>query len=214
MKYIYTLSILLFISSNSFGQELNKSSDAIILTKLIHGQQLGFRLDYIKQIKKLENPKEEEGKEVSLALYKKIAEAYQQAFTAKELKELYTFYRTPLGKKLLESRDKLATEVSIIASKWEMEQQGIFIEEIAAPIYKDGKLTDTNGLVIEEVAVKTVEKVFPEIKNLQDLKKLLLKDPYMIADQRLLSAIIGKKEMEKLFNPEYLLPEKEKQTKQ
>ena len=90
--------------------------------------------------------------------------------------------------------------------EWEMEQQGI--EVIEPPIYtvEDGKLIDEKGNVVEEsIAPPPIEQEkLPEITNLEDLKKIVRKTPYMIGDQNLLIALFGQKEVDNLFKQAYL----------
>ena len=59
-----------------------------------------------------------------------------------------------------------------------------------------GLNTETNG---EEVAPKVEKIPLPKIATLDDLKSLLRKDPFIIADQNILLALFGKKELDTVF---------------
>ena len=83
-----------------------------------------------------------------------------------------------------------------------MEQQGITIEDLETPIFndKEDELMEPNAETIAEEVAPKVEKIpLPKIATLDDLKSLLRKDPFIIADQNILLALFGKKELDTVF---------------
>lgn len=184
-----------------------QESNALKLVKALHSKEIEPRVHFIKEIAQLENSNQAD-------LYKKLSEAYITLFTSEEITNLLAFYNTALGKKVLENQNKLNSDVSTIAMRWEMEQQGIPFEEIEPPTIIDGKLVDANGVVLQDFnnqefnpVKKAKEEDFPKINNLEDLKKIVVKDPNMISDHRLLLELLGEEEFKKLFNPEPQLPQ-------
>ena len=198
MKSLFTLMIL-----GLTFQGHTQQTDASKLVTLLHQQEMGFRLEMIQQYQ----PTDPSGKtkdSVALAqtLYTGIEAVYQKQFTAKELEDLYAFYSSPLGANLLERQSQLHSEISTVAFNWELEQQGISIDSLQLPVFNKredelmGLNTETNG---EEVAPKVEKIPLPKIATLDDLKSLLRKDPFIIADQNILLALFGKKELDAVF---------------
>ena len=124
MKSLFTLMIL-----GLTFQGHTQQTDASKLVTLLHQQEMGFRLEMIQQYQ----PTDPSGKtkdSVALAqtLYTGIEAVYQKQFSDKDLKDLYAFYSSPLGAKLLGQQDQLRSEISNVAFNWELEQQGISID--------------------------------------------------------------------------------------
>ena len=131
MKSLFTLMIL-----GLTFQGHTQQTDASKLVTLLHQQEMGFRLEMIQQYQ----PTDPSGKtkdSVALAqtLYTGIEAVYQKQFSDKDLKDLYAFYSSPLGAKLLEQQDQLHSEISNVAFNWELEQQGISIDSLATSCF-------------------------------------------------------------------------------
>ena len=208
MKSLFTLMIL-----GLTFQGHTQQTDASKLVTLLHQQEMGFRLEMIQQYQ----PTDPSGKtkdSVALAqtLYTGIEAVYQKQFSDKDLKDLYAFYSSPLGAKLLGQQDQLRSEISNVAFNWELEQQGISIEDLEPPVFNDteGELFDPNIQTIEEKDPPKIEEIpLPKIEDLDDLKALIRKDPLMISDQKILLALFGQEELENLMNHQFLEEEDE-----
>jgi len=208
MKSLFTLMIL-----GLTFQGHTQQTDASKLVTLLHQQEMGFRLEMIQQYQ----PTDPSGKtkdSVALAqtLYTGIEAVYQKQFSDKDLKDLYAFYSSPLGAKLLGQQDQLRSEISNVAFNWELEQQGISKEDLEPPVFNDteGELFDPNIQTIEEKDPPKIEEIpLPKIEDLDDLKALIRKDPLMISDQKILLALFGQEELENLMNHQFLEEEDE-----
>ena len=202
MSKLYFILMLLSVSFLGHTQTTEVSK----LTSLLHQHDLAYRLETIAQFQSLETQESSEKSKDSTALakslYTAIEAVYEKQFTPKELKDLYAFYSSPLGTKLLQQQAQLNGEISTVAYNWELEQQGITVDSLQLPIFndKDGEFSELNAETIEkEVAEKVEEIPLPNIATLDDLKTLLRKDPFVIADQNILLALFGKKELDSLF---------------
>ena len=195
------LFVLMILCLTVQGQA--QQTDASRLVKLIHQTDMDFRLELLQQFQPAEpSEKPKDSTALAKSLYTAIEAVYEKQFTPKELKDLYTFYKSPVGTKLLQQQAQLNSEISNVAYKWELEQQGITDEDLETPIFndKDGELMESNAEVIaEKVAPKVEEIPLPQIETLDDLKSLLRKDPFIIADQNILLALFGKKELDAVF---------------
>ena len=180
-----------------------QQTDASRLVKLIHQTDMDFRLELLQQFQPAEpSEKPKDSTALAKSLYTAIEAVYEKQFTPKELKDLYTFYKSPVGTKLLQQQAQLNSEISNVAYKWELEQQGITDEDLETTIFnnKEYEFMEPNAETIEnEVAEKVEEIPLPKIETLDDLKTLLRKDPFIIADQNILRALFGKKELEQLM---------------
>jgi len=183
------------------------------LVTLLHQQDMGFRLEMIQQFQPLETPsKVKDSAALAQALYTKMEAVYQKQFSEKDLKDLYAFYSSPLGAKLLEQQDQLHSEISNVAFNWELEQQGISIDSLQPPVFNDTEreLIASNAETIEKKDPQKIEEIpLPEIEDLDDLKTLIRKDPLMIGDQKILLALFGQEELENLMNHQFLEEEAE-----
>ena len=207
-KLFYIVSILCF-TVVGHSQDTNASK----LVTLLHQQDMGFRLEMIQQFQPLETPsKVKDSAALAQALYTKMEAVYQKQFSDKDLKDLYAFYSSPLGAKLLGQQDQLRSEISNVAFNWELEQQGISKEDLEPPVFNDteGELFDPNIQTIEEKDPPKIEEIpLPKIEDLDDLKALIRKDPLMISDQKILLALFGQEELENLMNHQFLEEEDE-----
>ena len=180
-----------------------QQTDASRLAKLLHQTEMDFRLEFLQQFPPTESSeKPKDSTALAKSLYTGIEAVYEKQFTPKELKDLYAFYSSPLGTKLLQQQAQLNGEISTVAYNWELEQQGITVDSLQLPIFneKDGEFLELNAETIEkEVAEKVEEIPLPNIATLDDLKTLLRKDPFVIADQNILLALFGKKELDRVF---------------
>lgn len=60
-----------------------------------------------------------------VGIYSKIADLYMAEFTQDEIRELITFYKTDLGKKLAENQVGLTQKAMMFGQSWGMEVQTI-----------------------------------------------------------------------------------------
>ena len=197
MKSLFVLMILCFTVQGHTQQ-----TDVSKLVTLLHQQDMGFRLEMIREFQPLEDSKAKDSVAIAKTLYTKIETLYETKFSAKEIKDLYTFYSSSLGTKLLQQQGQLQSEISNEAYNWELEQQGITNEDLENPILNDmeGELIAMNTEMNEtEVAAKIEEIPLPKIENLDALKALVRKDPYIINDQNILLALFGQEGLDSLF---------------
>tara|TARA_B110001450_G_scaffold11155_1_gene10849 strand:+ start:185 stop:847 length:663 start_codon:yes stop_codon:yes gene_type:complete len=198
MKSLFILIILGFSLAGHTQQ-----TDVSKLVTLLHQQDMGFRLEMIAQYQPTDSTGiMKDSVTLSKTLYTKIETLYETKFSAKEIKDLYTFYSSSLGTKLLQQQGQLQSEISNEAYNWELEQQGITNEDLENPILNDmeGELIAMNTEMNEtEVAAKIEEIPLPKIENLDALKALVRKDPYIINDQNILLALFGQDELDSLF---------------
>ena len=198
MKSLFILIILGFSLAGHTQQ-----TDVSKLVTLLHQQDMGFRLEMIAQYQPTDSTGiMKDSVALSKTLYTKIETLYETKFSAKEIKDLYTFYSSSLGTKLLQQQGQLQSEISNEAYNWELEQQGITNEDLENPILNDmeGELIAMNTEMNEtEVAAKIEEIPLPKIENLDALKALVRKDPYIINDQNILLALFGQDELDSLF---------------
>ena len=198
MKPLFVLMILCFTV-----QGHTQETDVSKLVTLLHQQDMGFRLEMIAQYQPTDSTGiMKDSVTLSKTLYTKIETLYETKFSAKEIKDLYTFYSSSLGTKLLQQQGQLQSEISNEAYNWELEQQGITNEDLENPILNDmeGELIAMNTEMNEtEVAAKIEEIPLPKIENLDALKALVRKDPYIINDQNILLALFGQDELDSLF---------------
>ena len=197
MKSLFVLMILCFTVQGHTQQ-----TDVSKLVTLLHQQDMGFRLEMIREFQPLEDSKAKDSVAIAKTLYTKIETLYETKFSAKEIKDLYTFYSSSLGTKLLQQQGQLQSEISNEAYNWELEQQGISMDSLQPSFLNDmeGELTALNTEMNEtEAAAKTEEIQLPKIENLDALKALVRKDPYIINDQNILLALFGQEGLDSLF---------------
>ena len=198
MKSLFIL-IILGLSLAGHTQETDVSK----LVTLLHQQDMGFRLEMIAQYQPTNsNGIMKDSVALSKTLYTKIETLYETKFSAKEIKDLYTFYSSSLGTKLLQQQGQLQSEISNETYNWELEQQGITNEDLENPILDDmeGELIAMNTEMNETEAAAIIEEIpLPKIENLDALKALVRKDPYIINDQNILLALFGQDELDSLF---------------
>jgi len=196
-----SLFILIILGLSLAGH--TQQTDVSKLVTLLHQQDMGFRLEMIAQYQPTDSTGiMKDSVTLSKTLYTKIETLYETKFSAKEIKDLYTFYSSSLGTKLLQQQGQLQSEISNEAYNWELEQQGITNEDLENPILNDmeGELIAMNTEMNEtEVAAKIEEIPLPKIENLDALKALVRKDPYIINDQNILLALFGQDELDSLF---------------
>tara|TARA_B110000114_G_scaffold152419_1_gene164142 strand:+ start:121 stop:783 length:663 start_codon:yes stop_codon:yes gene_type:complete len=196
-----SLFILIILGLSLVGH--TQQTDVSKLVTLLHQQDMGFRLEMIAQYQPTNSTGiMKDSVALSKTLYTKIETLYETKFSAKEIKDLYTFYSSSLGTKLLQQQGQLQSEISNETYNWEMEQQGITNEDLENPILNDmeGELIAMNTEMNEtEVAAKIEEIPLPKIENLDALKALVRKDPYIINDQNILLALFGQDELDSLF---------------
>jgi len=143
MKTILILACSLFLLPVT-AQEKKELTPAEELMKvmrmedtIIQGGEAGFPL--VAQSLSAENLSEAEMQEVKDAfmaymgklavdseLRAKTIEIYNKNFTQQELKDLTAFYRTPLGKKALETLPAITGEVTLLSQKIAQRHIGVF----------------------------------------------------------------------------------------
>ena len=196
-----SLFILIILGLSLAGH--TQQTDVSKLVTLLHQQDMGFRLEMIEQYQPTNsNGIMKDSVALSKTLYTKIETLYETKFSAKEIKDLYTFYSSSLGTKLLQQQGQLQSEISNEAYNWELEQQGISMDSLQPSFLneKEGELIAMNTEMNEtEVAAKIEEIPLPKIENLDALKALVRKDPYIINDQNILLALFGQEGLDSLF---------------
>ena len=196
-----SLFILIILGLSLAGH--TQQTDVSKLVTLLHQQDMGFRLEMIEQYQPTNSTGiMKDSIALSKTLYTKIETLYETKFSAKEIKDLYTFYSSSLGTKLLQQQGQLQSEISNETYNWELEQQGISMDSLQPSFLneKEGELIAMNTEMNEtEVAAKIEEIPLPKIENLDALKALVRKDPYIINDQNILLALFGQDELDSLF---------------
>ena len=196
-----SLFILIILGLSLAGH--TQQTDVSKLVTLLHQQDMGFRLEMIAQYQPTDSTGiMKDSVTLSKTLYTKIETLYETKFSAKEIKDLYTFYSSSLGTKLLQQQGQLQSEISNETYNWELEQQGISMDSLQPSFLneKEGELIAMNTEMNEtEVAAKIEEIPLPKIENLDALKALVRKDPYIINDQNILLALFGQDELDSLF---------------
>ena len=198
MKTIQIVAVL-FFGIFATAQETTDAA-AIAVIKTIHGNEVEAVLGYLHGVNEPDTISNE--KQTSKTLYKSILSSYKKSFTTQELNELFAFYQTATGKKLLQQKDSIANAISTHIFDKERELMGI---EIPEPMDDSAYLKMMDSLQVSdannhELAVD----VLPEINTLEDLRNHLKKQPYDIANYDLLRAILGPEvDIDALFTSAY-----------
>lgn len=203
MRSSYLSFLFVLAAVFTFAQEVNP--DAVSLAKQLCKTELEKRLNNLNETAQFEDDTKSKSDTDLSALYKELSKAYSQNFSSNEIKQLLTFYKSPLGKKLNKTKSKLDSEVSQMISKWEMKQLGIENEELIDIAEDDMAISGDDMPITDAKLDKTIpkEKEYPEIKTLSDLKAIVLKEPFLINDTRLLTAVLGPDvDIDKLLFPD------------
>lgn len=198
MSRIRIVFILLCITITGHAQQ----SAASKLVTLLHQESVAVRLEMIRQFnhQATENSQtDKDSLQMAQELYTKIETVYQKQFSSKELNELYAFYSSPLGTKLLTQQDQRQVEISSLALQWELEQQGLSIADFEA--LPDAAENDEFIAASTQNAVDEVPP--PIITNLEDLKALIRENPIIINDQKVMMALFGQEELDDLYKEAY-----------
>jgi hypothetical protein len=91
-----------------------------------------------KDINDVEQLMRKEGAARREELHKEIALGYASAFTEQELKDMITFYKTPLGKKMIEQEPKAGEESTKRAQLWIDKYAETVIAKMRAEMRKRG----------------------------------------------------------------------------
>ena len=210
MKNILFLSII-FLFATQFSQGQEKTNQDAVVTKLVkdlYAKDIDKRLGFVLEMKQQENP-EETNKEVSFdEVYQDIYTLYEEKYTAQEIRQLATFYASPLGKKTLANQATINAKVSKIMMHWELKQQGINLEDPALDeplLIAEVNLQKPDSLALKNAKLAAASiKGYPKINSLEDLRKILLKDPFVVSDLELLKEILGKEvDLDKLMDPAF-----------
>jgi hypothetical protein len=192
--------VLLLMVFHIMAQETTK--EALKLVKVCHEKEIAKKMQFINEMHLNPNKDFKTGDSELDEVYKQLAAVYQEKFTPQEITSLIAFYNSPVGIKSIENQAELYGATMTIINKWEMKQQGIVIEEP-----KPFTIEDEEQLLAcqkEDLLKNGPPKAFtiPKIRNLEDLKKLLKKEPNLMGDPRLFEEIMGKEEFQKLFMPQ------------
>lgn len=205
MKKIYTQILVLFLVNSIIAQTESKS---LVLSKVLNSNELANRLTHIREIKSTTNPNQPNSSQdiIEKDLYKKMSEVYQGLFTPEEISNMLIFYNSALGKKILENQQKIDGKTRSIIMNWEMKQQGISLEETIEPSFENEeqilafqKKEREKNILSNKTQIPKIIKI-PKITNLEELKKLIIKNPNLMDDPLLFEEILGKQEFEKLYN--------------
>ena len=129
-KIISTLFFLVALTTLSFGQGEKEYRDALTTMFEVSGSEETFQaaisqmVDLFKQQysevdKKTWNELEKEFKKTSIEdLVELLIPVYQKYLTLDDLKDLITFYKTPVGQKYAEKTPLIMQESMIIGQQW------------------------------------------------------------------------------------------------
>lgn len=203
MKKIKIVAIIgLLIGINSISAQ-NKTDVALEVVEILHANDLGgkFKIRAPRSVDSLTVKKTtKKDADYKKELYAKLAEEYRTQFNKEELNDLLAFYNSDLGKKVVKNETKnsqmFSKQLSAIRRKQREEQLGIpsreerrkkRLEESSLPLKAEKSLKKDAGSIKE-----INEEVYPEIETLEDFRKILLKNPRLIRDPKLLNKILGK----------------------
>jgi uncharacterized protein len=107
---------------------------------IIHhkGVLLQINPNLAKDINDVEQVMRQEGAARRQELHKEIALGYASAFTEQELKDMIAFYKTPLGKKMIEQEPKAGEESTKRAQVWIDKYAETVIAKMRAEMRKRG----------------------------------------------------------------------------
>ena len=107
---------------------------------IIHhkGVLLQINPNLAKDINDVEQLMRQEGAARRQELHKEIALGYASAFTEQELKDMIAFYKTPLGKKIIEQEPKAGEESTKRAQIWIDKYAETVIAKMRAEMRKRG----------------------------------------------------------------------------
>jgi hypothetical protein len=91
-----------------------------------------------KDINDVEQLMRQEGAARRQELHKEIAVGYASAFTEQELKDMIVFYKTPLGKKMIEQEPKAGEDATKRAQVWIDKYAEAVITKMRAEMRKRG----------------------------------------------------------------------------
>ena len=184
MKRISIL-VALFMTLSLSAQEAKGKEQEFV--EAVYKEHIELRLSHLKEALKEKNDHlnfEE--------IYKDISKIYAEQFTSSELTQLLSFYKSPLGKKILKSQENLKRQADAVITDWEMKKLGIEIHEDPMTDEKYLKMVDSIKIAEEKMMKKRIKTdELPDINSLKDLKALLLKNPTAMSDSRLLQKILG-----------------------
>lgn len=200
MKKILTPIVFLLIAFPSIAQET--ATDALKLAKICYQKELGQRLQFFPRNQSNTDKAEKKETLNTDEVYNKLILAYQELFTPQEISGLLAFYNSALGIKMIAKQTELQSKAMTIISHWEMKQNGIDIVTYIPPVIENEAQYLERQQKEHREYVAPKETPFPKIANLEDLKKILLKEPNLMGDSRLLEEIVGKEEFKKLFTPQ------------
>jgi hypothetical protein len=102
------------------------------------GVLLQINPNLAKDINDVEQMMRKEGAARREELHKEIALGYASAFTEQELKDMIAFYKTPLGKKMIEQEPKAGEESTKRAQAWIDKYAETVIAKMRAEMRKRG----------------------------------------------------------------------------
>jgi len=102
------------------------------------GVLLQINPNLAKDINDVEQMMRKEGAARREELHKEVALGYASAFTEQELKDMIAFYKTPLGKKIIEQEPKAGEESTKRAQAWIDKYAETVIAKMRAEMRKRG----------------------------------------------------------------------------
>lgn len=197
MKTLHMTAVL-FFAVTTMAQETSDAA-ALGVIKNIYGNEVEAMMGYLHQQSE-QNSDVSDEKSTPKTLYKRILNTYKKSFSDKELSELFAFYQSATGKKLLQQKDSIANAVSMHIFDQERELMEI---EIPEPMDESTYLKMIDSIQTSEVkSDELMVEVTPEINSLEDLQKHLKKHPYDVNNIDLLKAILGTEvDIDSLFMP-------------
>lgn len=188
---ILIFSVISFVCSISYAQNLNSAQ----LVKLLHKKNIQEKIRYLKEasidpIKIIEDSQ----------LFEKLGIVYSQQYTSSEMELLVAFYKTNLGRKLLKNRVVFDTKVDQILIEWEMKQLGQEIPDLDEFLIEEElENVKVNEQALENAKqVNTFIKEIPEVKTLEEFKKLIKNNIDLLYDVEYITKSLGiKSPMEK-----------------
>jgi hypothetical protein len=204
MKTVYKLTysmVLVFCTIWTLSAQQNTTDKALESIKTLYKDRVETVMATLENMSTQDTNVAKGNVDVD-GLYKAISERYKNTFTAAELEQLFTFYKTEVGKKWLANQSILESDVSLLISNTEMKFLGI---EETVPIEDSAETLDSeaNSQVINsEVGVPTAVTPLPKIETLEALRTYLKQNPFAISDIDLLQAIFGPDvDIDKLLTP-------------
>ena len=186
--------IIYVVSCNlSFSQENNVAQ----LIDLLHNQQIEMIAKSAEDFSPNANASDIVNNVIELK--KQLSALYTKYYTSSEVESLVLFYKSKVGKKLLENQKRVNSKASKKIFKWESKLQGIEIIE------EDLTLENTEADFVDASVEKELDKsrvtpkvILPKVNSIADLKKLIKEDGNILLDSQFLAQLL---DVEDALNP-------------